>query len=67
MTRVVVTGMGAVTPIGNNLADMWENIENGKHGFRTVTRVNPENYKTTIAAEVKNFDPETVVTRRDAR
>lgn len=67
MTRVVVTGMGAVTPIGNNLADMWENIENGKHGFRTVTRVNPENYKTTIAAEVKNFDPETVMTRRDAR
>ncbi len=67
MIRVVVTGMGAVTPIGNNLADMWANIEDGNHGFRTVTRVNPENYKTIIAAEVKNFDPETVMTRRDSR
>ncbi|MBF0753614.1 beta-ketoacyl-ACP synthase II [Jeotgalicoccus nanhaiensis] len=67
MRRVVVTGMGAVTPIGINLADMWANIEDGNHGFRTVTRVNPENYKTIIAAEVKNFDPETVMTRRDSR
>lgn len=67
MIRVVVTGMGAVTPIGNNLADMWANIEDGNHGFRTVTRVNAENYKTIIAAEVKNFDPETVMTRRDSR
>lgn len=67
MIRVVVTGMGAVTPIGNNLADMWANIEDGNHGFRTVTRVNPENYKTIISAEVKNFDPETVMTRRDSR
>lgn len=67
MIRVVVTGMGAVTPIGKNLADMWANIEDGNHGFRTVTRVNPENYKTIIAAEVKNFDPETVMTRRDSR
>lgn len=67
MIRVVVTGMGAVTPIGNNLADMWANIEDGNHGFRTVTRVNPENYKTIIAAEVKNFDSETVMTRRDSR
>lgn len=67
MIRVVVTGMGAVTPIGNNLADMWANIEDGNHGFRTVTRVNAENYKTIIAAEVKNFDPETAMTRRDSR
>lgn len=67
MQRVVVTGMGAVTPIGNNVADMWSNIQAGKHGISTVSKVNPDDYKTTVAAEVKNFDSETVMSRRDAK
>lgn len=67
MSRVVVTGMGAVTPIGNNLVDMWSNILAGKHGIRTVSKVNPDDYKISVAAEVKNFDPETVMKRRDAK
>src|SRR5699024_12373124 len=67
MSRVVVTGMGAVTPIGNNLVDMWSNILAGKHGIRTVSKVNPEDYKISVAAEIKSFDPETVMKRRDAK
>src|SRR5699024_2183213 len=67
MSRVVVTGMGEVTPIGNNLIDMWSNILAGKHGISTVSKVNPDDYKISVAAEVKNFDPEAVMRRRDAK
>lgn len=67
MKRVVVTGMGAVTPIGNNLRDLWASIQAKRHGIRTVSKVNPDDFNTSVAAEVKNFDPQTVMSRRDAR
>lgn len=67
MVRVVVTGMGAVTPIGNSVGEMWTNIRAGRHGIGSATRVNPEHYRTPLAAEVKNFDPETVMDRREAK
>lgn len=55
--RVVVTGMGAVTPIGNDVQSMWENMKAGRHGIAPISRFNTEGYKATLAAEVKNFDP----------
>ncbi|MCK1976389.1 beta-ketoacyl-ACP synthase II [Jeotgalicoccus huakuii] len=67
MVRVVVTGMGAVTPIGNNVNDIWQSIKDNRHGIGRATKVNPEDYKTTLAAEVKNFDPEHVISRKDAK
>lgn len=57
MKRVVVTGMGALTPIGNNVNDFWNNLIKGKNGISKITRFDASNLKTQIAAEVKNFDP----------
>ena len=55
--RVVVTGLGAVTPIGNNVADFWAGIRAGKVGIGEITRFDASEYKVKIAAEVKDFDP----------
>lgn len=55
--RVVVTGMGAVTPLGNNVKDTWENLIGGKNGIAPITAFDTTNYKAKLAAEVKNFDP----------
>ena len=55
--RVVVTGMGVITPIGLNVKDYWNNLLNGVSGVDKITRFDPSNFATKIAAEVKNFDP----------
>jgi 3-oxoacyl-[acyl-carrier-protein] synthase II len=55
--RVVVTGLGAVTPIGNNVPDFWESICAGKIGIGPITRFDTTDYKVKIGAEVKEFDP----------
>ena len=55
--RVVVTGLGAVTPIGNHVKEFWEGIRSGKVGIGPITRFDPSDYKVKLAAEVKNFDP----------
>ncbi len=55
--RVVVTGLGAVTPVGNNVKDTWESLKNGKNGIAPITLFDTENFKAKLAAEVKNFDP----------
>ncbi|SET15065.1 3-oxoacyl-[acyl-carrier-protein] synthase II [Oceanobacillus limi] len=65
--RVVITGLGAVTPVGNNVQSMWENILAGKSGVDFVTRVNKEDFKAQVAAEVKDFDPTDFVDKKDAR
>ena len=57
MKRAVITGLGAVTPIGNNINDFWENLTNGVSGARTITKFDPTNYKVRFACEVKGFDP----------
>ena len=54
--RVVITGRGAVTPVGNTLAESWENIKAGKHGFAEITHFDIEPHKVKMGAEVKNFD-----------
>src|SRR5436190_18607283 len=54
--RVVVTGLGAVTPIGNDIPSLWESLKNGKSGAARIARFDPTGYDTTFACEVKNFD-----------
>lgn len=57
MKRVVVTGIGALTPIGNNLQDFWSNLKNGVSGAAPITKFDTTKFKTTFACELKNFDP----------
>lgn len=55
MKRVVVTGMGAITPIGNSVEEFWENLKAGKHGIGKITRFDTAEFKVSVAAEVKDF------------
>ena len=55
--RVVVTGLGAVTPLGLDVKTTWEGFKNGANGIGPITLFNTENFKATLAAEVKDFDP----------
>jgi 3-oxoacyl-[acyl-carrier-protein] synthase II len=55
--RVVITGLGAITPIGNSVNELWKGIEEKKCGIDKITHFNCEGYKTSLAAEVKNYDP----------
>ena len=57
MKRVVVTGLGAITPVGNDIETMWENLIAGKHGIGPITRFDLTGYKASLAAQVKDFDP----------
>lgn len=65
--RVVITGLGAVSPVGNDVSSMWNNIVAGNSGITTVTRVNKDNFPATVAAEVKDFDPASFMEKKDAR
>ena len=65
--RVVVTGLGALTPIGNNISDYWKNLLNGVSGAGPITRFDPSQFKTTFACEVKNFTPADVLDKREVR
>lgn len=56
--RVVVTGMGAVTPLGLDVKDTWESLKEGKNGIASITRFDTANFKAKLGAEVKGFDPE---------
>jgi len=57
LKRVVVTGLGALTPVGNNLPEFWENIKNGVSGAGPITHFDASQFKTHFACEVKNFNP----------
>ncbi len=67
MFRVAITGLGAITPVGNNVPEMWENIKAGKCGIDYITKFDTGEYKVKVAAEVKNFDPLSVMERGDIR
>jgi 3-oxoacyl-[acyl-carrier-protein] synthase II len=67
LKRVVVTGLGAVTPLGNNVNDYWSGLVNGVSGSDLITRFNTENFKTKFACEVKNFKPEDYFDRKEVR
>lgn len=55
--RVVVTGLGAVTPVGNTASETWQSLKSGKNGIAPITLFDTENFKAKLGAEVKNFDP----------
>lgn len=65
--RVVVTGIGAVTPLGNNTETTWNNIKSGVSGVGPLTRLNADEYPAKVAAEVKDFNPEDFFDKKDAR
>jgi 3-oxoacyl-[acyl-carrier-protein] synthase II len=65
--RVVVTGLGALTPIGNNLEEYWKGLSNGVSGAAPITRFDAEKFRTKFACEVKNYDPLNHFDRKDAR
>lgn len=55
--RVVITGLGAITPIGNNVLETWDGIKEKKCGIDEITLFNTDTFKTKLAAEVKNYNP----------
>jgi 3-oxoacyl-[acyl-carrier-protein] synthase II len=67
LKRVVVTGLGALTPIGNTLQEYWNNLKIGKSGAEIITAFDSEKFKTRFACEVKNFDVNDFIDRREAR
>ena len=67
MKRVVVTGLGCITPVGNDVETFWQSLVSGKHGFAQITRFDATGLKTTIAAEVKNFQPEAYIEKAEIR
>ena len=67
LKRVVVTGLGAITPVGNNVKDFWQGLISGKNGVGAITRFDSTNYKTHFAAEVKDYDPLNYFDRKDVR
>jgi 3-oxoacyl-[acyl-carrier-protein] synthase II len=67
LKRVVVTGLGAVTPLGNSVNDYWNNLINGVSGAAPITRFDASKFKTRFACEVKGFDPEDYFDKKEAR
>lgn len=65
--RVVVTGLGAVTPLGNNAVDFWQGIKEGKCGIGPITAFDTTNFKSTLAAEVKGFNPDDYMDKKEAK
>jgi 3-oxoacyl-[acyl-carrier-protein] synthase II len=67
LKRVVVTGLGALTPIGNNLPEFWEGLKSGQNGVGPITHFDASKFKTRFACEVKNFDIKQFLDRKEAR
>ena len=65
--RVVVTGLGAITPIGNNVSEFWDGIKNGKCGIAEITAFDTTDFKVKLAGEVKNYVPEEHFEKREAQ
>lgn len=67
LKRVVVTGLGALTPIGNDISSYWDGLVNGKSGCAPITYFDTENFKTKFACEVKNYNPTDYFDRKEVR
>lgn len=67
LRRVVVTGLGAITPLGNTVDELWQNLLNGVSGAADITHFDTSNYKTKFACELKNFDPLKYFDRKEVR
>ncbi|MDR2968996.1 MAG: beta-ketoacyl-ACP synthase II [Tannerellaceae bacterium] len=67
LKRVVVTGLGAITPLGNTLSETWEGLTNGKSGAGPITLFDASKFKTQFACEIKDFDPLQIMDRKEVR
>ncbi len=67
LKRVVVTGIGALTPIGNTAQEFWSSLKEGKSGAAPITHFDASKFKTQFACEVKGFNPLDFIERKDAR
>ena len=67
LKRVVVTGLGALTPIGNTLEEYWQGLKSGKSGSAPITYYDTEKFKTKFACELKNYNPEDYFDRKEVR
>ena len=67
MRRVVITGLGAITPIGNNVEEFWEGIKEGKCGIDKITAFDATNFKVKLAAEIKEYNPEKYFERKEIK
>ena len=67
LKRVVVTGFGAITPIGNNAKEYWENLVKGESGAAPITLFDATNFKTKFACEIKNFDPLNYLDKKESK
>ena len=65
--RVVITGLGAITPIGNNVEEFWNGIKEGKCGIDEIKNFDTTGFKVKLAGEVKDFNPDEIFGRREAR
>ena len=65
--RVVITGLGALTPIGNTVPEYWSALQKGVSGAGPITRFNTEHFKTKFACEIKNFNPTDFIDRKELR
>jgi 3-oxoacyl-[acyl-carrier-protein] synthase II len=65
--RIVITGMGAITPVGNNVKDTWEALLEGKNGIGPITYFDTTEFTTRIAGEIRNFDPTEVMDKKEIR
>ena len=66
-TRVVITGLGAVTPLGSTLAQLWEGLLQGRSGIRRITQFDASSLPCQIAGEIPDFEPEKYLDRKEAR
>ena len=66
MERVVITGIGAVTPLGNDVSAYWDGLKNGRNGIGKITAFDTEGFKASVAGEVKNFDPTAYMEKKEA-
>ncbi|WP_203364186.1 beta-ketoacyl-ACP synthase II [Bacillus sp. REN10] len=65
--RVVITGLGIVSPVGSSVEEAWANVLSGVSGIKPLTRVNPDDYPAKVAAEINDFDPEQFMDKKEAR
>ena len=67
MKRVVITGMGAITPIGNDIQTFWNSLMSGKSGASRITKFDPSEFRTQIGCELKDFDPASFLDRAELK
>jgi 3-oxoacyl-[acyl-carrier-protein] synthase II len=67
LKRIVITGMGALTPLGNSITEYWNNLRNGVSGADFITQFDASKFKTRFACEIKGFEPTNFLDRKEAR